>query len=390
MSRLRILDFSWVLAGPYATRILADFGAEVIKVQSKKTAKGAESNLSGYFTTWNRNKRSITLDMSYPEAREIALSLAGISDVVVENYSPRVMDNWGLNYEKFNEVNPRIIMASISAMGRTGPWKDYVAFGTTLQSLSGISYMTAYNSEDAIGIGYAYGDHIVGLYAAFAILAALEYREGTGRGTYIDLSSYEALCTTMGPALLHSVLNEEPLVPQGNQSHGIDAAPHGCYECRGEDNWCVISVCNELQWQHFCEVSGHHDWAKDPRFSSFVVRKENAKQLDELINQWTAQCEPEEIVTLLQGAGVSAGIVQSADALANDPHLTARGFFLPIDNPVLGKTVSDISPIRFKRNAPIYQKAAPLLGEANHYVYKELLGFSEKQIADYIERGIIG
>lgn len=175
LSGLRVLDFTWVLAGPYATRILADFGAEVIKVQSKKTARGAESNLTGYFNTWNRNKRSITLDMSYPEAKEIVLKLMEISDVVIENFSTRVMANWGLNYERLKEVRPNLIMVSISGMGQTGPWKDFVAFGPTLHALSGLTYLTSYNKDSPIGLGYSYADPIAGLYAALAILAALEY-----------------------------------------------------------------------------------------------------------------------------------------------------------------------------------------------------------------------
>jgi crotonobetainyl-CoA:carnitine CoA-transferase CaiB-like acyl-CoA transferase len=164
---LRILDFTWVLAGPYATRILADFGAEVIKVQSKKTAGGVESNLTGYFSHWNRNKRSITLDMSHPGANEIILRLARISDVVIENFSTRVMSNWGLAYDRLKEVKPDLIMVSMSAMGQTGPWKDFVAFGPALQALSGLTYLTQHQ-ESPLGVGYAYADLVAGLYAALA------------------------------------------------------------------------------------------------------------------------------------------------------------------------------------------------------------------------------
>ena len=179
---LRILDFTWVLAGPYATRILADFGAEVIKVQSKKTAGGAESNLTGHFSHWNRNKRSITLDMSHPEAKEIILKLTEQSDVVIENFSTRVMSNWGLDYERLKEVRPDIIMVSMSGMGQTGPWKDFVAFGPALQALSGLTYLTSFAQESPLGLGYAYADPVAGLHASFAILAALEFRDRTGKG----------------------------------------------------------------------------------------------------------------------------------------------------------------------------------------------------------------
>jgi len=233
LSGMRVLDFTRVLAGPYATRILADFGAEVIKVQSKKTANGAESNTSSYFTTWNRNKRSITLDMSYPEAREIALRLTAISDVVTENFSPRVMLNWGLDYKRLKEVRADLIMVSMSGMGQTGPWKDFVAFGPTIQALSGITYLTSFSKDSPTGLGYSYADHIAGLYAVFAVLAALEYRDRTGRGQYIDLSEYEAMCTLMGPALLDVSVNSEDVLPQGNRSGYIPAAPYGCYRCSG-------------------------------------------------------------------------------------------------------------------------------------------------------------
>ena len=156
LTGLRVLDFTRVLAGPYATRILADFGAEVIKIQSKKTASGAETNTSGYFNTWNRNKRSVTLDMSYPEAREIFLKLTTISDVVIENFSPRVMSNWGLDYENLKAVKPDLIMISMSGMGQTGPWRDYVAFGPTIQALSGLTYLSAFDENSPMGLGYAY------------------------------------------------------------------------------------------------------------------------------------------------------------------------------------------------------------------------------------------
>jgi crotonobetainyl-CoA:carnitine CoA-transferase CaiB-like acyl-CoA transferase len=195
LNGLRILDFTWVSAGPYATRILADFGAEVIKVQSQKTSRGAESNLTGYFNTWNRNKRSITLDMGHPEAKEIVLKLTEKSDVVIENFSPRIMANWGLGYERLREIRSNLIMVSLSAMGQTGPCKDFVGFGPTIQALSGFTYLTSFDKDSPLGVGYSYADMIVGLYGALAILSALEYRERTGHGQYIDVSEYESMCT---------------------------------------------------------------------------------------------------------------------------------------------------------------------------------------------------
>jgi len=390
LTGLRVLDFTWMLAGPYATRILADFGAEVIKVQSKKTAKGVESNPTTYFNTWNRNKRSITLDMSFPEAREILLKLIERSDVLIENFSPRVMLNWGLNYEKLKEVTSGLIMLSMSAMGHTGPWKDYVAYGPTLHALSGLTYLTSFEKDSPMGLGYAYADSVSGLYAALAVLAALEYRERTGQGQYIDLSEYEAICTLMGPALLDVSLHEKEVFPHGNRSNNIPAAPYGCYQCSGLDRWCVIAVFNEEEWQNLCKVLGDPDWAKEEKFSTLLKRKENAEELDPLLNQWTLQHTPEQVVSLLQEISVPAGVVQNAEDLARDPQLVARDSFIHLEHPILGNTISDRSPIRFEDDLTAGWKAAPLLGEDNRYVFIELLGITEGEFSSLIEKGIVG
>ena len=386
---IRVLDFTWVLAGPFATRLLADFGAEVIKVQSLSTAKGAEANLTGYFNAWNRNKRSITLDMSRPEAREIALKLSQISDVVVENFSPRVMENWGLDEERLREEHPGLITVSLSAMGKTGPWRDCVGFGQTVQALSGLTWLTAYEPEAAVGLGFAYGDPVSGLYAALAILAALEHRDRTGEGRSIDLSEYEAAATLIGPALLESQREGSRVCPQANRTNEPAAAPHGCYRCAGEDRWCVIAVFDEPQWQALCRVMGSLGWSREARFATVALRKAHEDELDRLVGQWTALYSSEEAVALLQTAGVPAGVVQNAGDLAKDPHLAARGFFRPLRHPVLGETVVDASPIRFQDDPPPDWQPAPLLGEANRYVLGELLGLSEIECAKLVEAGVV-
>ena len=387
---LRVLDFTWMLAGPYATRILADSGAEVIKVQCKKMAKGAESNLEGYFTAWNRNKLGITLDMSFPEAKEIALSLAKISDVVIENFSPRVMANWGLDYKRLKGVKPDLIVVSMSAMGQSGPWKNSVAYGATIQALSGITYLSSSSKETPSGLGYAYADIVASLYGALAVLAALEFRDRTGQGQYIDISEYEAMCTLMGTALMEASLNNHELLPEGNRAHHISAAPYGCYRCLGADRWCVIAVFNETQWQALCRIMGFPPWTQQKRFSTLSKRREHAQDLDELIEQWTITHTSEEIVRLLQEAGIPAGIVQNAKDLAEDPQLMARDYFVSIEHPVLGMTMSDTSPVRLKRDVSNGWKASPLLGEHNQYVFMDLLGMKKDELSSYIEKGIIG
>lgn len=370
--------------------MLADFGAEVIKIQSRKTAKGAESNRSGYFSTWNRNKLGITLDMDHPEAAEIVLKLTAISDVVVENFSRRVMSNWGLDYERLKEVKSDLIMASLSAMGQEGPWKDFVAFGSTLQALSGLTHLTSFTQDVPLGLGYAHADHIVGLYTTLAILSALEYRDKTGEGQYIDVSEFEAACSLLAPALMDTQLNQRNVLPSGNAACYVPAAPHGCYPCSGKDQWCVIAVFNEDEWQALRAVMGDPAWMREERFSSLLERTEHAKELDRRLSEWTVRHRAEEVVELLQKAGVPAGVVQDAEALAKDQHLIANQFFVQAEHPVLGKVFWDRSPIRFEEATEDQRKAAPLLGADNTYVFSELLGFTESELSIYVEKGIIG
>jgi crotonobetainyl-CoA:carnitine CoA-transferase CaiB-like acyl-CoA transferase len=386
LTGIRVLDFTWMLAGPYATRILADSGAEVIKIQSKKTAKGAELNTTGYFNTWNRNKCSITLDLSHPETRDIILNLTAASDIVVENFSPRVMPNWGLSYDALKEVKPNIIMASISAMGQTGPWRDYTGYGPTFHALSGLTSMTSSGQTSPIGLGHAYADTIIGLYAALALLTALKHRDTTGEGQHIDIAGYEAICTLLGPALLHTGINKNPILSDDDEP----AAPYGCYRCAGDDRWCVIAIFDENDWHTFCRLLGNPDWTREKEFSTSSQRRKNRAALDCHIEAWTCMRDPKTIVDLLQNHSITAGIIENAEDLAKDPCLLSRHFFTELIHPVLGKTISDRSALTFSKDATDKWKTAPLPGEDNQYVFMELLGFTEEKFLSSVERGIIG
>ncbi len=389
LNNVRILDFTRVLAGPYATRILGDFGADVIKVQSKKVTGAGEDNSNAYFCTWNRNKRSVTLDMDQPEAREVARKLVAKSDVVIENFSPRVMVNWGMLYEELKEVKKDIIMVSMSGMGKTGPWRDFTAFGSTIQSLCGLTFLSSYNKDLPVGLGYSYADIIAGLYSVLAILAALEYRNNTGLGQFIDLSEYEAACTVIGTVFFDLTANRIEIQPQGNRSDHVPAAPYGCYPCLGDDRWCAIAIFEEHEWKALCRIMGHPYWAKEDIFSTMVERKKHEAELDEYIEKWTINQRAEEIVQRLQDVNISSGIVQNAEDLTSDPHLLARNFFKEIDHSILGTTRTDRCPIIFKGADEGPWKPSPLLGEDNQIVYQELLGLSEDLINSYMEKGII-
>jgi crotonobetainyl-CoA:carnitine CoA-transferase CaiB-like acyl-CoA transferase len=323
---IRVLDLTRMLSGPYATRILADFGAEVIKIQS---AESAERNDTEYFSVWNRNKQSMPLDLNKADARDLFLKLAAHSDVVVENYSPRVMANWGLEYERLREVNPDLVMVSISAMGHSGPWKDYVGFAPTFHALSGIISATSGEMNPPVAIGHAYGDVVAGLYAALAILSALEYRDRYGKGQHVDLSAYEAMCTLLGSAFVRQ------------QAGSGFTEEYGIYRCAGEDRWCVISLENDEQRSTLCRIAGI------------------AESTDELIGRWTAAQSAESIVEKLQAAGIAAGVVQNAEDLANDPRLAARNFFVELKHPVLGKMISDRTALWNWRHKPKGWKLFP-------------------------------
>ncbi len=377
LDHIRILDFSWVLAGPYATRLLADFGAEVIKVQPL-LLEATDKFSQDYYNFWNRNKLGITLNLGKPEGIKIAKNLIKVSDVVVENFSPRVMSNWGLDYPELKRLKPNIIMLSLSAMGHTGPWRDYTGFGPTVQAFSGITYLTSYPSQPPLGIGFSYADHIAGLYASLALLGALEYRRQTGQGQYIDLSETETMVSLLPDAILDFVsLGSEP-EPMGNSS--FQSAPHGVYPCLGKDRWCAISVFSEKEWQGFKNALGRPGWTNEKRFSTLQGRLANTEALDNLIQGWTLQHSPEEVMSLLQKEGVPAGVVQDAVDLANDPQLRSREFFIEQNHPLRGKTISDKSPIRLSESQAEYRRAAPLPGQDNQYVFGQILGLSQEEM----------
>jgi len=386
LHNIRILDFTWVLAGPYATRILADFGAEVIKVQPLMPEVRDKFD-RGYYNIWNRNKLGITLNLDKPQGVALAKRLVGISDAVVENFTPRVMANWGLDYPNLKKIKPDIIMLSMSTMGNTGPWRDYVGFGPTVQAFSGITYLTSFPGKPPLGLGYSYADHIAGLVGCLALLGALEYRRKTGEGQYIDVSQVEAMSSLLGSAILEYTACGRQVEPVGNGS--TQSAPHGVYRCRGDDRWCAIGVFSDDEWQGFCRALGNPPWAEDGRFATLVGRLENADELDRLVEGWTREHTAEEVMALLQGQGVAAGVVQDASDLANDPQLKERGFFIELDHPELGKTISDATPIKLSGAPARYGRAAPILGQDNDYVYKQLLGMSDGEVAELRQQGVI-
>jgi len=325
---------------------------------------------------------SITLDLSKPEGVAVAKRLVGISDAVVENFTPRVMANWGLDYPGLKETRPDLIMLSMSTMGQTGPWRDYVGFGPTVQAFSGITHLTSLPGRPPAGLGFSYADHVAGLFACLALLGALECRRKTGEGQFIDISQVEAMSSLLGGAIMENTAGGCGVEAVGNSSK--EAAPHGVYRCQGDDRWCAIAVRSDEDWQGFCRALGEPVWAEDEMFTTLSGRLENAGELDRLVEGWTMGHTAEEVMALLQQNGVAAGVVQDAGDLAKDPQLKARGFFIGPD-----KAVSDAVPFKLSDAPTEYARSAPVTGQDNNYVYGELLAMSEGEIAGLKQQGII-
>lgn len=397
---VRIIDLGRVYAGPLATRLLADLGAEVIRVEPPwgrgvlpppgpdyPDGEPGERpyNRLAFYNELNRNKYAVSLNLAKPEGREVFLKLVKISDVVVENFSPRVLENLRLGHPHLREVKPDIILVSISAYGRTGPLRNYVGFGPQVEALAGHLKLVGYPDEP-VGAGVAYADATAGVLAAFATLLALRYRKLTGRGVHLDLSMLEALSSLLAGELLDWMMNARKPKPRGN-SHPYQA-PHGCYRCRGEDKWVVIAVSGEKEWRALCQAMGQPELAGDGRFSTPFQRKQHEEELNRLVEEWTRQRDPGEVMQLLQGVGVACGVVQNPAELLSDPHLRGRGFFEEVMHPEAGIHPHPGVPWKLD-DFKLRLRPAPCFGEHNQYVLRELLGMSPEEFELLQSRGVI-
>ena len=398
---IRVIDFTRVLAGPGAVRMLADHGAEVIKLEivtgevaryvvpARYNVTGINS--SGYYNNINRNKLGVTINFADPRGTELAKRLVKTADVVVENFSAGVMDRLGLGYEALKQVKPDIIMVSMPGFGQTGPYKTYASYGPTLQAVGGITYLTALPDHEPAGFGYSYSDYSGGWPTQFAILAALHRRRKTGKGLFIDVSQMEALCILYGASMLDYSINERVAKPTGNRLPHRGAAPHGAYRCKGEDRWCVISVFSEEEWQAFIRALGNPTWTNDEKFSTLLARTEHMDELDLLIEEWTIKRTPEKVMEIMQRAGVAAGVVQnSRDLFESDPQLKHYQFFKEMEHPVIGVVSYENVPFKLSETPGELRRPAPLLGQHNDYVFGKLLGMSKEELAKYTEEGVIG
>ncbi|MGO9061733.1 MAG: CaiB/BaiF CoA transferase family protein [Candidatus Binataceae bacterium] len=400
LAGIRVLDFCWVWAGPYCTMQLAHLGAEVIRVESAKRPdinrcippfheRKPGLNRGGSFNQWNQGKRSIELDLSKPEAVEIAYELAAHCDVVTENYAPGAAARMGLSYERFKQVKPDIIMCSLSGYGQTGPLSRWVSYGALLGGQSGMVSLSGY-AEDGIPRDPAtsYGDPILGMFALLAINTALVHRARTGQGQYIDVSMYEAMEMIFPEALLEYAVNGREPKPMSN--HDLLMSPHNCYKTLGgAEEWVSIAVGSEQEWQALCEAMGQPGLAKDPRFRTAELRKRNEAELDAIITQWTTPRDRWEITEQLQRAGVAAIPTLSNKDLAHDRHLRERGYLVELEHPEVGKRIHAGIPWTMSGTPCKIWRAAPLLGQDTDYLLSSLLGYSPEKIAELRGRKIL-
>ena len=415
---IRVLDLSRVFAMPYCGAYLADLGAEVIKVETHhnqfvdttRTLNGPYPDnepgelyyeRGGTFHTLNRGKQSVTLDLRSPDALDALLQLVAVSDVALENFTPRVMRRFGLDYPRLKAVKPDLIMVSNTGYGHSGPWTDFGAMATALEPTHGTGAFMGYRDVDADGrtapgsvpnkIANSYTDFLASWTAQLAVLASLIHRAQTGRGMWIDLAMYQVGVSFLGEGLLDYGYNGRRTRRLGNRHETM--SPHGCYPCRGQDQWAVIAVRNDADWRACCAALGMPELADDPQFANPVDRHRNQDRLDAIIAGWTADRDKYDVMHTLQAVGVPAGPALDGRDLLRDEHFRARGYFEAVDHHPdtgLGRREYVSRGWRMSDSDVRIRKSAPLLGEDNPYVLAQLLGLSDARIAELEASDAIG
>jgi benzylsuccinate CoA-transferase BbsF subunit len=381
LTGIRVLDFTWVVAGPVATRALADLGADVIKVE-RRDAVDFGDRRGGLSGALMRGKRSIVIDLA--DARGVALArrLALACDVVIDNFSARVMPNLGLDRESLRAERPDLICVRMTGYGLSGPDRDKVSYGPTLQALTGYTLLMAEPGGPPVGFGYSYSDLAAGNLGALAVLAALWHRRRTGEGLCVDLAQQEAVASLLGPLLLDRGIHGGASTAFGNASQEVPGAPHGVYPCAGDDRWLAISAFRDDEWQLLAQAAGHPEWTEDARFTTCELRLRHAAELDGLVAAWTRTLDAETAMAHLQALGVAAGRVADArDLCVHDPQLAVRGHFVDVPTPEGGSARIDGPAFLLSETPASVRGPGPLLGEHTDEVLEGVLGLDHDAIA---------
>ena len=405
LSGLRVIDSTTMVAMPTAMHIMADMGAEVIKVETHTLFRTEAARLmyadndpgdqpwnrDGAFNTVQRSKLGLTLNLKIKEGVEAFKDLVRVSDVVVENNRAGTMDRLGLGYEELKRIKPDLIYLSNTGFGHTGPWKSYAGIGRMFELTCGLSNFTGYLDEGPRRVGKAFFDLHVGWTAVFAILAALHYRQRTGIGQWIDFAMYQVGVSTMGDVILDFISNGRNGSVMGNRHPYM--APHGVYPCKGNDRWIAIAVENDKQWLALSYIIDQRVWTDRVEFASMNSRWRNQDELDHYISQWTKYLSDEVLMKILQGQGVPAASIMNSRDILTDPHMRARGFYELIKHSPetgMGSKLYYGRPWKMSKTPSYVRTPAPKLGEHNELILGDLLGRTVNEIAELYELGVAG
>lgn len=395
LADLRVCNFGWVWAAPALGHMLADLGAEVIKIETKKRPDlvrvippflGDVPGVSMFAENTFRSQKSISLDLAQPRAQELAKSLVAECDLVVENFSPRVLEGYGLHYEALRKVKPDIVMISLSAAGQTGPLRQLLSYGNNLSCLTGLDGLQGYPGERPMPFGTSFPDPINGAAGLFALLAAWRHKKQTGEGQYIDLSQWQVMTAMLGGPLLEYTMHGTVDGPNGNRDPL--AAPSGVYQTRGEDQWIAISIRAESDWQAFVEVLGSPAWAVDPRFRDLYNRLENQDALDALIEAWTREQDNFSLTERLQAVGVAAIPAMDDTQVWTNPHFLAREDTVRVESPIKPETIYGYH-WKFSKTPARVRRPTPSIGQDNDYVFREVLMLSEAEYDRLVAEKVI-
>jgi crotonobetainyl-CoA:carnitine CoA-transferase CaiB-like acyl-CoA transferase len=404
LAGLRVLDFGWVWSAPWVGTILGELGAQVLKVEHSlrpdntrlsgkiirdgEIVKGPSTEMSPMFHQINHGKLGITLNVKEPRAVELLKRLVTMSDLVIENMSPGAMDRTHLGYDELREINPRIVVLSMSAAGQFGELSDMRAYAPTMSSFVGMEALVGYSGEAPIGaLNVGLADPSASAHALVAVLAALRRARATGRGCYIDLSQIEALLDTLSPYLLEAQVRGEQTAPRGSRHPRM--APHGIYPALGADQWLSIAVADDAQWARLAALAAGQLWAAEPRYRTVAGRLADRTRLDAELAAWTVLHSRDELTGRLRSLGIASSPVLPVEEMWKDPHFAARGVKSPIEIPVYGSEDVFRAPWRFADFEPVIDGSGPLLGQHNQWVFGELLGLPADEIDELIASGVI-
>jgi benzylsuccinate CoA-transferase BbsF subunit len=393
LEKVKVLSFGTGGVVPDAGKILGELGADVIKIESKdnldfmRTIGPDINNIAG-FNEANRSKRSFGVNLKAEKGKQLVSKLIKWTDILLENFRGGVMKGLGFDYESARKLNPQIIYVSSQGFGGGGPYSDFQAYGPMLSSASGMLSMWAQPDDPyPVGSNSPLPDHMASKHVVIAALAALDYRRRTGKGQYIDMAQTEVAVSLMGEHYLDYTYNKRIGKPMGNRSPY--AAPHGCYPCKGNDEWCAIAVFTDEEWQSFCDVMGNPVWTKDPKFTNLQSRLKNIAELDEHIKEWTSKLDARLVMDTMQATGVAAGVVQRAPDTLADPQLRWFDSIVELDHPVAGARLYPGVPFRMSGASPMTSTPPPLLGQHTEEICRELLKMPDDEIQQLVKEDIL-